>query len=362
MAVWDDHFSDWDFIVSLFPAGWLAKFKELKVLKFGRKFTGPNKEADLLRVVFMHLACGFSLRTTVAEAKVAGIVDIVDVTLFKHFQKCEEFFAWCIQELLKENRNYEQSMFNDGRHWKAIDGSLIREPGITGSYRRIHYSVNLPQLNADQILITDIKTGEKLDHFNVSPGDVFLADRGFMRIPGIKHVLDHGGDILGRFSPHQKSIFVPGTDTAFALMPKLRHLRHGETTGWEVELKSEEKRIKGRLCVWRNTPSGTQHEEARVREHVRKNRQVPSEKTIELCGYTLIFTSLPSEQYSNEFIMTAYRLRWQIEIVFKRLKSLLELGQLHKYDARSVRAYLNGKMLIALLIEKMIRMGESFFP
>ena len=42
MAVWDEYFSDWDFIVSLFPEGWQEKFHELKVLKFGRKFTGEN--------------------------------------------------------------------------------------------------------------------------------------------------------------------------------------------------------------------------------------------------------------------------------------------------------------------------------
>ena len=85
MAVWDEYFSDWDFIVSLFPEGWQEKFHELKVLKFGRKFTGENKESDLLRLIFLHLAGGLSLRTTVAEAREAGIVDIVDVTLSNHF-------------------------------------------------------------------------------------------------------------------------------------------------------------------------------------------------------------------------------------------------------------------------------------
>ncbi len=362
MSIWDEYFSDWDFIVSLLPDGWQETFKDLKVLKFGRKFTGPNKEADLLRVIFMHLACGFSLRTTVAEAKASGIVDIVDVTLFKHFQKCEPFFAWCIQKLLEENRNYEHTLFDTEHHWKIIDGSLVREPGATGSYRRIHYSLNIPQLNADQIQITGIKTGEHLNLFKVAPGDVFLVDRGFMRLPDIKHVLDGGGDVLGRFSPHQKSIFIPGTDAAFALMPKLRQLKHGEICGWEVELKSGSDRIKGFLCARKNNPAGKCKEETRVREHARKNKQIPSEKTIELCGYVLIFTTLSHVKYSAEFIMNTYRLRWQVEVLFKRLKSLLELGQLHKYDDQSIRTYLNGKMLIALLIEKMICMAETFSP
>ncbi|MEG1980856.1 MAG: hypothetical protein RR060_09000, partial [Victivallaceae bacterium] len=115
MEFWNTYFSDWEFIVSLLPHDWKDKFRELKVLKFGRKFSGPEKESDLLRVIFMHLACGYSLRSTTAAAKAANIVDIVDVTLFKHFRKCEAFFAWCIEELLKENRQYKHSLFNDGR-------------------------------------------------------------------------------------------------------------------------------------------------------------------------------------------------------------------------------------------------------
>ena len=313
MTAWDEYFSDWEFIVSLFPVGWRDKFKEYKVLKFGRKFSGPDKEGDLLRVIFMHLACGFSLRTTVANAKAANIVDIVDVTLFKHFQKCEAFFGWCIQELLKENHTYTHAIFSDNRQWKAIDGSLIREPGATGGFRRIHYSLNIPQLNADQIFITTQKTGETLRLFKVSSGDVFLVDRGFMRIPDIKYVKENHGDVLGRFSPYGKSIFDSRSGTAFVLMPKLRRLHHGDIAGWDVEIGSGEDRIKGRLCARKNTPQDAKKEEARVREHARKNRQIPSDKTIELCGYTLIFTTLPSEEYSDQFICNLYRLCWQME-------------------------------------------------
>jgi hypothetical protein len=55
-------------------------------------------------------------------------------------------------------------------------------------------------------------------------------------------------------------------------------------------------------------------------------------------------------------------MRWQIELVFKRLKSLLRLGHLPKYDARSSRAWLYGKLLIALLTQKLIRMGRDISP
>ena len=362
MAVWDEYFSDWDFIVSLFPEGWQEKFHELKVLKFGRKFTGENKESDLLRLIFLHLAGGLSLRTTVAEAREAGIVDIVDVTLFNHFKKCEQFFGWCITELLKENAGLAQDLFHDGRNWKIVDGSLIHEPGERGSFSRIHFSMNLPALTADQIQITGIRTGESLTRFEAKKNDVFLADRGFMRFAGIKHVLENGGDVVGRFSPSQFTVFQPNTKNPFPLLSKLRALKYGQTGDWDVELQADKERIQGRICAIKQSPHCREAEEKRVRKHARRNNHMIADRTVELCGYLLIFTTFPRETYSGDFIVKIYRTRWQVELLFKRLKSLLELGQLHKYDPVSIRTYLNGKMLIALLLEKMIRMAEAFSP
>jgi hypothetical protein len=57
-----------------------------------------------------------------------------------------------------------------------------------------------------------------------------------------------------------------------------------------------------------------------------------------------------------------YRLRWQIELVFKRLKSLAELGHLAKHDERSVRSWLYGKLLVGLLTQKLIRTGRDISP
>jgi Transposase DDE domain len=55
-------------------------------------------------------------------------------------------------------------------------------------------------------------------------------------------------------------------------------------------------------------------------------------------------------------------MRWQIELVFKRLKSLAQLGHVPKYDDRSSRAWVYGKLLVALLTQKLIRIGRTISP
>ncbi len=61
-------------------------------------------------------------------------------------------------------------------------------------------------------------------------------------------------------------------------------------------------------------------------------------------------------------VLECYRLRWQVELVFKRLKSLARLGHLPKRDPESARAWLYGKLLLALLADKAIRHARAVSP
>lgn len=64
-----------------------------------------------------------------------------------------------------------------------------------------------------------------------------------------------------------------------------------------------------------------------------------------------VVTSLPAEIPAEE-ILACYRLRWQVELVFKRLKSLLQLGNIPTKTKESGEVWINGKILLSLLTEK----------
>ena len=66
--------------------------------------------------------------------------------------------------------------------------------------------------------------------------------------------------------------------------------------------------------------------------------------------------------YSTQRVLEAYRLRWQVELVFKRLKQIAQLGHLPKHDPESAQAWLYGKLLVALLTEKVIQSARPFPP
>jgi len=73
-------------------------------------------------------------------------------------------------------------------------------------------------------------------------------------------------------------------------------------------------------------------------------------------------TNLEPERWSAAQVLELYRCRWQIERAFKRLKSLLQLGQLPKKDPASARAWLQLKLLLALLIERLCHQARFFSP
>ena len=76
----------------------------------------------------------------------------------------------------------------------------------------------------------------------------------------------------------------------------------------------------------------------------------------------ILFTTFPATRFSAADVLEWYRTRWQVELVFKRFKSLAELGHLPKHDEQSARAWLYGKLFVALLVEKLIGHARAVSP
>ncbi|MES2770473.1 MAG: transposase [Pseudomonadota bacterium] len=141
----------------------------------------------------------------------------------------------------------------------------------------------------------------------------------------------------------------------------VRKLKEGECGAWTVHVQRGKKIIAGRLCAVRKDAASAEKARQRVRRESQRSGTQIQEKTLEAAGYVLVFTTL-GEDFPAEQIMELYRARWQIELVFKRLKSLAQLGHLKKRDPRAARAWLQGKLLAALLIDILLASAEHFSP
>jgi hypothetical protein len=255
----------------------------------------------------------------------------------------------------------------DARHWnlRAVDGTLVHEPGRTGSRWRIHYSLRLPSLECDWFEITAARgagTGEKLERLAVAPGDLILADRGFCRPAGVAAVERQGGALIVRL--HSSSLpLAHAGGQRFVVLEQIRQLTQvGQIGEWRVQLQSAAGVIEGRVCALRKSQQDAARAERRVVRKAQKNGKTTRPGTLELAAYVVVFTTVPARDFSAAEVLELYRSRWQIELTFKRLKSLAQLGHLPKHDEDAARAWLYGKLLLALLSQKLARHGRDFSP
>jgi len=352
---------DWSLLLSLFPAGW----EERAVLSGAvERLRGFKSAGDLLRTLLLHVGRGYSLRETAVRARQTGLAHVSDVALLKRLRNAEGWWRELCVSLLRESGFH---MGCDSRGWnvRAVDGTLIQEPGSSGSLWRVHYSLQLPDLECDQFLLTAAKgsgTGEALQRLTAAPRDLVLADRGFCKPAGVRKLSDQGAAIVVRLNTAMPLRQADGR-RAFLLSAQLEKLQHpGRTREWKVALGTGDQQVPGRLCAIRKSEGATRHERRRILRKSQQGGAEPKPETLQYAAYILVFTTLPADEFSTAEVLRWYRLRWQVELAFKRMKSLMHLGQLPKHDEHSARAWLYGKLMLALLGQKLTRIGRDISP
>lgn len=354
----------WDDLVALLPAQFEADAEHLHVMKGARK----NKNLlNTMRALFMHLGLGFSLKETTLRAEAAGLCEMSSVALFDRLKKFGPLFRASCERLFAENQSY---IIPDQEKFRIIDATDVSEPGETGSSYRFHYSFAVPSMVCDFTKLTPTKgkgTGETLAHFPIKAGDLILADRGYSSSRGITHVKKNGGEVCIRWN----HVTLPVFDEAGKRIDITKLLKtisnSGDAAEWECcikEYESENKLIRGRLCAIRKTPEAIAQSYKRCKATENKKRRsgvnyTISEKALYINEYVIVFTTFDPIKFPLRMILEIYRWRWQVELVFKRLKGLLGLGHLPKKTTESSTAWLYGKLLIALLIEKLT--AKNFF-
>ena len=348
---------DWTALLRLLPKGWREKAKELGALLRLRKIGSAD---ELLRLLLLHVGHGVSLRQAVARAEHWGLPKISDVALFKRMRQSGAWLRWMCEELAEEMGGRSRwEVPGSQLRMIAVDGSDIVEPGATGSSWKLHYAIELPGLMCTHAEVTERSVGESLCRYPVKSGDLFTGDRGFCREGQVKHVLENGGHVLLRWHSTSMPLYRPGRKKALDVLGWLRKKAGGEGAQVDVRTKGG---IALRLCALAVDERVAERERAKVRESARKQGRPPSAQSLELAGYIVLVTSLPAGEFGKERVFPLYRLRWQIELAFKRLKSLLEAGHVPKTDPASARAWMQAKMLTCLLIEKLLVESEVFSP
>ena len=349
---------EWEFLTELLPKDWREQARATGALRRAREVDSAD---CLLKLILMHTAASLSLRQTVVRAREQSVANISDVALLKRLRSSEAWLRRLTSGMTEIGQEEIVRRACAQRQVRAVDATTIEEQGGAGTDWRVHYTLRLPDLRCDFFELTDEHGGETYRRIPVQPNDLLLGDRGYSNAPGVGTVRKAGGDVLVRWNGFSFPLKTKD-DKAFDALKELNKLPKRGAREWAVSFHYEGQRYTGRLCAIRKNAVATTRAQEKMRQKARKKQKRVDEEALKLAAFVLVFTTVSAEVLSTREVLELYRVRWQIELRFKHLKSLLGLGCLPKYDEQSCRAWIQAKLLCGLLIERLMQQAKFFFP
>ena len=108
--------------------------------------------------------------------------------------------------------------------------------------------------------------------------------------------------------------------------------------------------VSGRVCAIKKSRQAAEKAKQKVRRQAQKGGYKVKRETLKAAEYLFVFTTIPRDRLKPRAVLELYRGRWQIELVFKRLKSIVTLSYLRKYDPQAARSWLHGKLFVAFVV------------
>jgi hypothetical protein len=350
--------ADWAFLEAMLPKGWRDLASEMGLVRKLPPHIGQKvlDIATALRLVLHYVAQRGSMRKTTASAAVAGIVTISQPALFKWMFKIGAYLEALVARMVEPGR-FSSAAWG-GYVLIAADATSVSRPGAKGTTARLHYALHLSDLRPRCIRITDDKVGETMRNYDVEPGELWIVDRGYSNPPSVLDCARKGGAILVRFNRHSLPVYDAHGDRIDVPRLVTATPRRGRTQHRVVRvIGANGEEVRAQLCwVWLPKPAAD-----KARAHAaRDGERDPAE--LDLAEYFIVLTTAPTSRLTAEQAIELYGARWQIELDFKRDKSIGELDQLPSELPETIRSWLCAKVLLDLLARRLAAQPVALPP
>jgi hypothetical protein len=339
--------SDWASFLSVLPPNLdlTALARSKKAIVRGRQVADGE---TLLRLALWYGPCGMSLRSVSAFSAGTEAAILSDVALFKRLAGAGDWLEAVAATLLSEK---SVAGGDTPRPLVIVDATSIGAPGGNGSDWVLHGRCD-PETGFNGFELTDQHGGETLTRHAFRAGDIVLADRGYAHLKGLLHVLEQGADFIVRTG--WRRLALRGREgEKFDPLDRFNDLKPGQTADVSLTIATSGKPLPVRLVVLAKDEAAVEAEVRRVNRKAARNQCPVNPRSQMAARYMMIVTSLDAQAYPAEMILAFYRRRWQIEIAFKRLKSLIHIDRLPARNKGLARTWLYAHLVFTLLIDKL---------
>jgi hypothetical protein len=322
-----------------------------------RRGDGIGDGTTLFRLCAAHGPGGLSLQETAVWARLEGLAEVTAQSLNERLQRSVGFLTAILQRLL-EAKSAGPPVLWAGRCLRLADGSSVSQPGSTGTDWRVHAVYDLGRGGFSHLEVTDRHGGESLLRCEPVTNEVLIADRGYAKVRQLRACLDEAGtqqrDVIVRIG--WKSLVLRDQEgNPFSLIQHLQAMpSDAGPQEWAVQAAvgsaKHPRHLPLRLIVVPLPPDRAETNRLKLKRKASKRQSKLDPHSLLAAGFLVLVTSLPAEIPAVE-VCAAYRLRWQIELAFKRLKSLLHIDRLPTSTADGSLVWLLAHLILALLIE-----------
>ena len=213
---------------------------------------------------------------------------------------------------------------------RLVDGTGIGVAGPGGKAAfRLHAAFDLAARRFDALELTAGGEAESLARVTAGPGEVLVADRFYAKAKGIHQVVAQGGHVVVRRGLTACRL-VAADGRKLDAKAVLALARANPALDLPVLVPAPEGSaaapIPARLIIRRKPAAAAARAQAKAVRKAARQGYAAQPRQIEAAAHFMVMTTLPQDTMPADAVCALYRLRWQIELAFKRLKSLMGLG------------------------------------
>ncbi len=306
-----------------------------------RKSGKLTHASDLLRGLLAYVLCVSSFRQLGAWGVLLGMADLADTSWRERLRKASEWLCWLLGYLLLPERLAPSPWLRKVGYGSVelVDATHLKCVGLHGKVWRIHCLYSLLTQQVRQVIVTSAKVAENLQHFVLQAGNIYVHDGGYGYRDRVAQSSEAGAFTVTAFSP---CTFPMQDEKGKALdvikWLKRQRARAGRICSTQVLFEHDGKRFEARVVALRRTKEQTEQARRRKCKKASKGQRKLQPDTLYLAGWLLVLTTLPVADWSDQEVLSLYRARWHIELLFKRIKQLLSQHRLRAETEETAKA------------------------
>lgn len=270
-----------------------------------------------------------------------------------------------IDSKLVEMNDYNRILIKDSVCFQIDDSFSTYYPGSGGSGSKASIRIQLEydlltgtinDLSINAFNDQDAKNSEETIEL-VEEGDLVIRDLAYMGLSVLKRIGEKQAFFICRLNPTTKVYEKYGRDFVELQFAKLlKYMKKNNISLIEKNIYlGLSKKVNCRLVIGTLPQNVVDERIRKARENnKKKGRGEPSEEYKSRCHFNLFVTNTDPEQVPAKNVILFYKLRWQIELIFKIWKSLCGIEKVKKVSKYRLECYIYAKLIFIALGWKIV--------